>query len=623
MRTLFFSSSKSSSSHDYSSSPSSTISSTHTFCESLIEETIQNSQSIITKWDLDPSSASASYNRVANLFRDHPEEAKRLLKAVKDLQHAMQFVIKDSSNSKVLVRAHDLMLIAMKRLQKEFYTILSGSSYFLDHETVSSSRHSRSSIENEVLGFVMADLKSIADCMINAGYGKECVKIYKLNRKSVIDETLYNLEIGKLSSLQVQKMDWELLEIKITNWLSSVKVAINALFCGEKILCDYVFSSSDNIRESCFSEIAKDGALSLFLFPEMMMKYKKKLLSLEKMFRILDLYDAVYEVWIELELMFSSDLIPVVEAKAMSLLGKLGDAVRAMLLEFETAIQKDSSKVVQGGGIHPLTRYVMNYLVFLGDYSGAMCDIIVDYSPVSLQMIPESCCLSPTSGDGNSSPSPAIVVRLAWLVLVLLCKLDGKTQLYKDVELSYLFLANNLNYVVSKVRESNLKLILGSEWISKHEMKVKEYMSKYERIGWSKVFTAASMLENLTSEISLTEVKECFNKFNSSFEDVCRTQSSWVIPDSKLRDQVKLSLASKIVPMYQVFYEMYRGELVRTGTEMESIVRYAPDDLHNYLSDLFYSVSVSDGSMRWSGSYLTSTSSTLSKGDTKEKSLCK
>ncbi|CAN4101821.1 unnamed protein product [Withania somnifera] len=619
MRTPFFSSSKNSSPSSQNSSSSST--SIHTFYESLMEETIENSESIIKKWDLHASSTSTStsYNRVANLFRDNPIEAKHLLKAVNDLQHVMQFVIKDSSSSKLLVRAHNLMQIAIKRLQKEFYNILSGSSYFLDPETVSSSRSSRSSIEDEVhepneiiqtkvSEFVMADLKAIADCMIGAGYGRECVKIYMLNRKAVIDETLYYLGIEKLNSSQVQKMDWKLLEIKIKNWLSSVKIAVHDLFRGERVLCDYVFSSSDNIRESCFSEIAKEGALTLFLFPEMVTKFKKKL-SMEKMFRVLDLYDAVRELWIELESIFSFDSMAVVKSQAVASLGKLGDAVRSMLSEFETAIQKDSSKVVPGGGIHPLTRYVMNYLVFLGDYSEAISEIIVDYLPMPIQMVPESCWLSPTSGDGDS-PSPAIVVRLAWLVLILLCKLDGKAQLYKDVALSYLFLANNLNYVVLKVRESNLKLLLGSEWISKHEKKVKEYMSKYERTRWDKVVT--SMPENLTSEISLTKVKECFNRFNLSFEEVYRKQSTWVIPDPKLRDYVKMSLASKIIPIYRVFYEMYWKELVQDNTETESIIRFSPDDLQNYLSDLFHGVSVSDGSMKWSGSYSPSVSTSTS-----------
>jgi hypothetical protein len=94
----------------------------------------------------------------------------------------------------------------------------------------------------------MADLKAIADCMISSGYGKECVKIYKIIRKSIIDEALYHLGHERLSLSQAQKMDWEVMELKIKNWLNAVKVAVQTLFYGEKILCDIVFSASASIR---------------------------------------------------------------------------------------------------------------------------------------------------------------------------------------------------------------------------------------------------------------------------------------------------------------------------------------------------------------------------------------
>ncbi|MCD7460840.1 hypothetical protein HAX54_044572 [Datura stramonium] len=593
-----------------------------------MEDTIRDAGTIIKRWDLDASSSS-SYNRVANLFRDYREEAQKFIDAVNNLQHGMHFVIKESSSSELLVQAQNLMQIAMKRLQKEMYTILSGNRYFLDSETLStrSSRQStRSSVSDEdnddeeaneitnndasstraseverVSELVMANLKAIADCMIGAGYGKECVKIYNLNRQSVIDETLYYLGVEKLTSSQIQKMDWEILEKKTKNWLGAVKIAVSTLFHGEKILCDHVFSASDAIRETCFSEIARESALTLFAFPEMVAKHKK--LSLEKMFTVLDLYNSISELWDEIEFIFSFSSLAVVKSQAMASLVKLGEAARFMLSEFESAIQKDSSKAVAGGGVHPLTRYVMNYLVFLGDYSGAFSEIIVDW-PLSIQSpLPESYFLSPTPDD-DDSPSSAVSLRLAWLVLVLLCKLDGKAQLYKDVSLSYLFLANNLNYVVSKVKKSNLKFLLGSDWLSKHETKVKQYISNYERMGWSKVLT--SFPENSTAEMSLPEAREWFIKFNSGFEEVYRLQSSWVIPDPKLRDDVKISLAKKIVSGYRTFYEKYR-ESLRSGG-VKSVIRFAPDDLQNYLSDLFYGTGFSEQGTTSYGSPSPSTS---------------
>ena len=516
----------------------------------------------------------------------------------------MHFFITESSGSDKLIRAQKLMQIAMKRLEVEFYRILSTNRNSLDAESVSSrtsrasTRASLSDSEDDtsdeelnsvaesdrVSEIVMKDLKVIADCMISTGYGKECVKIYKLIRKSIVDESLYNLGVDRSTSSQINKMEWDVIDYKIKNWLHNVKVAVKTLFYGERILCDHVFSASDKIRESCFADISREGALSLFAFPENVAKGKK---SPEKMFRILDLYDTISELWPEMEFIFSFESTSTVRAQAVAALVKLGEAVRLMLADFEAAIQKDSSKsVVTAGGVHPLARYVMNYVVFLCDYSGILSDIVTDW-PLTIQSpLPETYTSSPI--PGGIEPS-AISERLAWIILVLLCKLDGKANIYKDVSQSYLFLANNLNYVVSKVKTSNLKLLLGDDWLAKHEMKVRQYAANYERMSWNKVFS--SLPDNPAAVLPET-ARDCFQRFNAAFEEAYRKQMTWVISDSKLRDEIKVSVAKKIVPVYRNLYESYRGTF-RSEIGVDSVVRYAPEDLANYLSDLFYGNGVS------------------------------
>lgn len=620
MRNIFFSPSSSTTSSN-SSSHSSTP--RQTFSETMMEENVDFAEEVIRKWDLNATdSTSLYYSNIPLLFsEDNRSEAQQFIKSVSYLQTAMHFFLKKDPTSPILIRAQNLMQIAMKRLETEFYSMLkmnksillpesvsvrssnSIASTFSDFENEETSEEddddeNESEIQDPVRSFkfnvfpspetetVMRDLRVIANCMINSGYGKECIFIYKIIRKSIIDETLYYLGVEEFSSLQLQKMDWDMIEVKIKKWLAAVKTALKTLFHGERILCDHVFSASENFRESCFADISRDSALTLLSFPENLARCKK-ILSPEKMFRFLDMYEAVSELWIEIETIFSSDSLAGVRSQAVTTVLKLGEAVRTMLSQFESAIEKESSKkVVPGGGVHPLTRYVMNYLIFLADYSGALADITADW-PMAVQTpLPESYFWSPTSNDGvyDHSPAPAISVRLAWIILVLLCKLDGKAGFYREhVALSYLFLANNLNYVVSKVKSSNLVLLMGSDWVSKHESKVQQYTAKYERMGWADALT--SLPDDPTAGISLTAVKDSFRKFNSGFEEAYRIQSSWVIPDPKMRDQIKVSLSRKIVSAYRVFYENHRN--TREVGDM-SIVRFAPDDLDNYLSDLFY-----------------------------------
>lgn len=615
MRSLFFSpkASASSLSQNYPSTPA-RISS-----DASMERILTVSESVIGKWNSDAS----AYARVTSLFYENRREARDFIRCVNELQRCMHSLVAEDANSEKLVRGQNLMEVAMKRLQKEFYQILSMNRAHLDPESVSarssraSARSSVSDYEDEdvlaeddiriagesisevedVSNVAMADLRAIAECMISSGYAKECLKIYKIIRKSIVDEGIYKLGVEKMSSSHIQKMDWNSMELRINNWLSGVKIAVKTLFNGERILCDHVFASSDSIRESCFAEITREGAQILFGFPEHVAKIGKKKASPEKVFRLLDMYTAISGQWPDIESIFSFESTSAVLSQAIASLIRLSESVRAMLTEFEATIHKDSSKSpVPGGGVHPLTMRVTDYVTLLADYSNVLADILAGQPPPSKSSLPESYF---DTSDTDDFPEPAISLRFAWLILVLLCKLDGKAKQHKEVSLSYLFLANNLQHIVNKVRTSNVKYLLGDEWVASHEAKVKQFAANYERLGWGGVI--GSLPEDPAAAMPVEEAKERFRRFNASFEQAHRKQSVCVVQDSKLRDEIKVSIARKVVGAYTEFYDAnraaWRGE--------RNLVRYAPEDVGNYLSDLFFG-SVGSGS----SSSLSSTSST-------------
>ncbi|KAM4089802.1 hypothetical protein ACJW30_09G011500 [Castanea mollissima] len=618
MRSICFNSKTSSFSMSRYPSPARNSISTGTpprrsFSESLIEQSIEAATVLINKWNPETS----TYAKVTSLFYESKSEAMKFIRCVNDLQKSMHAMVVENSTSEKLVHAQNLMQIAMKRLQKEFYQILSMNRAHLDPESVSarSSRASaRSSISDydddgsvshddevrnvgdsideveEVSSIAMTDLRSIAECMISSGYAKECITIYKIIRKSIIDEGIYRLGVEKMSSSQINKMDWEVLDRRIKDWLEAVKISTTTLFNGERILCDHVFASSDSIRESCFTEISKEGATLLFGFPELVAKSKKS--HPEKIFRVLDMYTAISTNWVEIDSIFSFESTVTVRAQALNSLNKLSDTVRSMLSEFESTMQKDSlkSKIHGGGGVHTLTLTTMNYLSLLADYSNILADIFADWPPPPRSSLPESYFESPSTDD---SPAPAISMRMAWLILVLLCKLDGKVEHHKDVCLSYIFLANNLSHVVSKVQTSNLKYLLGEDWIAKHEAKVKLFAANYERLAWGPVI--ATLPDNPTAAITPPQAKEIFRKFNKTFDETFRKQSSFVVSDPKLRDEMKVSIARKIVPSYREFYDTHRSNVVGERN-VGLIVRFAPEDVGNYLSDLFFGNNNNSGS---------------------------
>ncbi|KAL1826737.1 hypothetical protein ACET3Z_005149 [Daucus carota] len=560
-----------------------------------MDENIESAAAIIIKWNTD----SLAQAKSSPLFSGDRTESKLFIKSIEELQFALKYFVSENYSPSKLVQGQNLMQMAMKRLEKEFYVMLSAQRDFLDSQSSVKSSVSddesdfgcsggEQTIENH-FDVAMADLKIIADCMIKYGYGKECAKIYKIVRKSVVDEKLYYLGVENLSLSQIQKLDWETIELKMKQWVNAMKVAIRTLFRGERILCDHVFAASDFIRESSFAEISISGGLMLLTFPENIAKLKK---SPEKIFKLLDLYDAISRNWEDIVSIFSFDSTSAVRLQAHSSLSKLGEAIRITLSEFESAIQKHTSKsILPGGGVHPLTRYVMNYFVFMVDYSSILPEIIAEdpVTTTAFVSMPESY-FSASSPDENPPP---ISLRFAWIILVLLCKLDANAQLYKDVSLSYLFLANNLNYIVSKVRNSNLKVFLGDEWLEKHQSKAQLYASNYKRMSWSKLIS--SLPHNPAADISPEEAKKSFLLFNSIFEESYRKQSNWIVTDPELRDQIKTSVAIEVVPVYREFYDKNR-QWFRREVGLESVVRYAPEDLENYLSDLFSGNGVGESS---------------------------
>ncbi|CAL1374405.1 unnamed protein product [Linum trigynum] len=575
-----------------------------TFSASMMEEDIQNAASIISRWDIENSSSAPKFSSL--FHHDRRKEAKEFLKSINDLRQSIRLLKSQyPDTAKLIVHCQKLIQMAMTRLEKEFHHILSTlhdqlHPEYLSHYSAEEEKP-RAGHEESVLILnhwripkaAMSDLKSIAASMTSAGYAKECLETYILVRRSIVDKRLFFL-LGVEhfhNPFQVERLNPEALDSMIKNWLNAASVAVKTLFTGEKNLCDHVFSASERTRELCFSEVVKEAAANLFRFPELVTRNKN--LKDDKIFLLMDLHEALFDLWPEIESMFGGGSTSNVKRKAHSSLLRLGESVRQTLSEFESTLQREysSKDIVPGGGIHPLTRSVMDYLSALADYSGILADIIVDSLPESNAKLPESYFESPTSSfDGG--PSPALSSRLAWLILVLLCKLDMKSEKYDDVSLSYLFLANNLQFIFEKVCTTRLRVILGEDWVSKHANKLRKYAANYETIAWNKVFSALPSMP--LKEVSPEAAEECFRRFNAAFEESHRKQVSWIVPNENLRDALKVSIAKKLLPTYREVYGRYVGVLSGEDNSSGELVMFGPDDVENHLSDMFHGSSASD-----------------------------
>jgi exocyst complex protein 7 len=63
--------------------------------------------------------------------------------------------------------------------------------------------------------------------------------------------------------------------------------------------------------------------------------------------------------------------------------------------------------------------------------------------------------------------------------------------------------------------------------------------------------------------LSRTAVKDRFKTFNSQFEELHQRQSQWTVPDSELRESLRLAVAEVLLPAYRSFLKRFGYDSVR------------------------------------------------------------
>lgn len=60
-----------------------------------------------------------------------------------------------------------------------------------------------------------------------------------------------------------------------------------------------------------------------------------------------------------------------------------------------------------------------------------------------------------------------------------------------------------------------------------------------------------------TGNISRANIKERFKTFNIQFEELHQRQSQWTVPDSELRESLRLAVAEVLLPAYRSFMKRF------------------------------------------------------------------
>ena len=147
------------------------------------------------------------------------------------------------------------------------------------------------------------------------------------------------------------------------------------------------------------------------------------------------------------------------------------------------------------------------------------------------------------------------------LITSLLSNLEEKSKLYKDCALQYIFLMNNILYIVEEVKGSDdLMSLFGDDWVCERFGQIRQYVMNYLRASWTyPLYCLKNEGIGNSSYPSRVALKERFKNFNLCFEETYRVQTAWKVPDDQLREELRISISDKVIPAYRSFMGRFQN----------------------------------------------------------------
>jgi len=514
------------------------------------------------------------------------EAVDDLIATIKDLEAAPH-----GNNQPLLDRADDLLQKCMFRLEREFKSLIERpddaapaapsrptgfdsdeSDEFEYDEDIEDARIpiARPVTDYDVVidalppGSV-SDLHKIARRMVAAGFGRECAETYVVARKGFLEESVARLGLRPRTAEEVKSIPWDELELDIARWIPAFNMVFKILIPSERRLCDRLFDGLLPYGDMAFAGASRSPALQLLSFADAVAAASR---TPERLFRVVDMYESARDLLPELETIFSDEYSCALRNEVATVCSAVGSSIKGIFMELENLIRRDPVRMsvpVHGGGLHPITRYVMNYL-------RAACG-----SRQTLEEVMEggefgAMSVGPVDPD---RPTSSLAIHIAWIMDVLQKNLDAKSEVYREPALSCVFLMNNGKYILQKVKDSELGVLLGEEWSKQMNSKVRRWTREYHRV-WAEIVSVLQINDGGVRP-------EKLRVFNNYLEENCKTQTEWVIADEQMRLDLRMSIMDSVVPAYRTFL----SRLKAISDSRDMYVKYTPEDVEAWIGELF------------------------------------
>jgi len=159
---------------------------------------------------------------------------------------------------------------------------------------------------------------------------------------------------------------------------------------------------------------------------------------------------------------------------------------------------------------------------------------------------------------------------------------------YTDPALGYVFMMNNLRYIGQEAcKWRSIVDERNDNWFRQTATKVGHNCKLYQRSSWNKMLHIL-MLEGKESvvppNVVAESMKDKLNLFNLMFVEICAAQSTWIVSDKQLREQIIKSIDSILLPVYGKFTDRFRDVF---GKHAYEYIEFGIVDIQNFLSNLF------------------------------------
>ncbi|XP_044466653.1 exocyst complex component EXO70B1-like [Mangifera indica] len=540
-----------------------------------------------------------------------PEDVTLLLNAVNRVSKLAASVaeMKSDADKKQCVLINRIGAIkqrAMCILEDEFRSILEYVPDLPDPKTESKETESKETeefapAEEDFTNYsghtpeMLSSLNKIAREMISGEYESECVHIYMMIRRIMFDDTLNHTGFEKFSFDDVQKMSWESLEREIATWISALAGCTIMYFPGEKKLAESVFTDYPMISSSIFINLTRGVTIQLLYFAEAMAMTKR---SAEKLFKVLDMYETLRDNMVAIQELCPGECSNEVKTEMATARMRLGEAAISMLSDLENSIKSDTAKTtVPGGAVHPLTRYTMNYLKYTCEYKSTLEEVFKEHWKIERSdsrmtdyeagEVDQNSVNSSSNNDEENQRSP-FTNQLVRVMDLLDSNLEGKAKLYRDIPLSSIFLMNNGRYILQKIKgSSEIHVAMGDTWCRKKSTDLRNYHKNYQRETWGRLLNCLT-LDGLMEKgkVQKPVLKERFKNFSAMFDEIHRTQSTWIVSDDQLQSELKISISAVVIPAYRSFVGRF-SQYLDPGRQTEKYIKYQPEDIETYIDELF------------------------------------